>query len=94
MEGITFDQYASDVLVRGAVERRFTIIGEALSRLSDHAPEIFAEVDESVAIRGFRNRLVHAYDRIDPAIVFGIIQDDLVPLHSRVQALLERLGEL
>ena len=42
---------------------------------------------------GFRNVLIHGYDRIDDAGVWRVIKGDLPLLRTRVAALLTELGE-
>jgi uncharacterized protein with HEPN domain len=41
----------------------------------------------------FSNVLIHAYDQIDDAGVWRIVEADLAPLRIRVAALLGELGE-
>lgn len=90
-DGLSFDEFATDSQVRDAVERRFTIIGEALIRLSRDAPDLHDRIDATGPIRRFRNIVVHRYDHVDPAIVFGIILDDLPRLRTQAEALLNEL---
>jgi uncharacterized protein with HEPN domain len=67
----TFDDYESDRQFRRAVEREFEIIGEALGRLSIDHPDTAERIDELPRIVGFRNRIIHGYDTIDDATVWG-----------------------
>jgi uncharacterized protein with HEPN domain len=43
-------------------------------------------------IRGLGNRLRHAYDDIDPQIIWTIIQEDLMPLREVAEAMLKEEG--
>jgi len=45
-EGLDFDGYAADAMVRAAVERQFEIIGEALSQLAKLDPETAGRISE------------------------------------------------
>ena len=45
-EGLDFDAYAADAMVRAAVERQFEIIGEALGQLAKLDPEIAGRISE------------------------------------------------
>jgi uncharacterized protein with HEPN domain len=38
-DGVEFSAYESNVMLRAAVERMFTIIGEAMRQLGQHYPE-------------------------------------------------------
>jgi uncharacterized protein with HEPN domain len=66
------------------------IISEAAKRLGPKADELcpgFPWRD----IRGIGNRLRHAYDMLDFALIWKVYQDDLPPLKTGVAAALERL---
>lgn len=84
----TFAEYEADRQFRRAVEREFEIIGEALGRLSIDDPVTAEGIDELPRIVGFRNRIIHGYDTIDDATVWGVIEGHLPALLERVQALL------
>ncbi len=60
----SFSDYDKDLKTQSAVERHLAIIGEALNKLKklDNSLNIKNEVE----IIALRNRLVHAYDSIDP----------------------------
>lgn len=56
-----FNAYQKDLKTQSAVERQLSIIGEALNKFKKEKPAI--EIRNDKQIIGFRNRLVHAYDR-------------------------------
>ncbi len=58
--GKGFDEYASDLLVKSAVERQLEIIGEALNALSRKDPSAAANIAELPRIVAFRNLLIMA----------------------------------
>jgi uncharacterized protein with HEPN domain len=41
-------------------------------------------------IRGLGNRLRHAYDDIDPLIIWTIVKEDLIPLREVAEAMLKK----
>jgi uncharacterized protein with HEPN domain len=84
----SFSEYGSNEMLRSAVERKFQIIGEALTRIHKIRPDLLARIREHRTIVSFRNILVHGYDRIDDRIVWGIIEEDLVNLLADVEQLL------
>lgn len=45
-------------------------------------------------IAGLRDVIIHQYEGIDAELVWSIIERDLEPLGRRLQALLDRLGEM
>lgn len=84
----SFPSYEANRLLRQAVERNFEIIGEALHRLARVDTET-AQRDGPVAqIKAFRNILIHAYDSIDHAIVWDVIQNKRPTMLNDVEALL------
>lgn len=86
--GKTFADYQADDLLRSGVERQLAIVGEALNQLCRIDPAIASAIPELPRIVGFRNILVHAYASVDSRIVWGIIEVNLDPLHSSLEALL------
>lgn len=86
--GRAFADYVADRQFRRAVEREFEIIGEALTRFARVAPEQAAKVGELPRIVGFRNRIIHGYDAIDHAAVWGVIAGHLPRLLAEIETLL------
>jgi len=80
-------------MLRRAVEREFTIIGEALNRLSRAEPSIARDIHEISRIVAFRNIVIHGYDTIDDPTVWGIIQRRLPEFRDAVLELLREEGE-
>lgn len=82
----SFADYMNDSLVRDGVERRFTLIGEALMRAT--------KIDQGLAITkcsqfvAFRHKLMHGYDKINHEVVWSVIHDDLPLLLTEVRLLL------
>jgi uncharacterized protein with HEPN domain len=91
--GRCFADYQQDRQFRRAVEREFEIIGEALGRLSQTEPTVAARIGELHRIVSFRNRIIHGYDAIDDAAVWGVAESDLPRLVAEVEALLDEPGE-
>jgi uncharacterized protein with HEPN domain len=87
-EGKAFRDYETDRQFRRAVEREFEIIGEALNRLSDADATIAVKISELPRIVGFRNRIIHGYDTVDDATVWGVVQSHLPKLMQQVDLLL------
>lgn len=84
----SFDDYKADSLLRSAVERKFEIMGEALTRIRRDDPDILARIRESRDLISFRNILIHGYDAIDYRIVWSVIEDDLDNLIEEVENLI------
>ena len=64
------------------------IVGEALNRLPPETKDANPQIPWD-AIRGMRNRLVHAYWRVDLDIVKRAVAEDLPELVSKLDRLIE-----
>lgn len=78
----TFSQYENDLKTQSAVERHLGIIGEAVNKYDLLNPD--DSLINARKIVGFRNRLIHAYDDIDPSMIWAIIKQYLQPLKEEV----------
>lgn len=87
--GRSFEDYSADRFFRRAVEREFEIIGEALNRLERLDSSTAARITELRRIIDFRNRIIHGYDTVDDAVVWGIVQSHLPRLVQEVSGLLD-----
>ena len=78
-------------MVQDAVIRNIEIIGEAANNITKCDPEFAREHDEIpwAVIYAMRNRVSHAYHKVDVEIVWKTIQDDLPSLHRQIVALLQ-----
>jgi uncharacterized protein with HEPN domain len=83
LAGKSFESLAADRFLSLGVERLLEIICEASRRIptSIKASETGIEWHKMV---DFGNRLRHTYHRVDAAIVWNIIKDDLPPLKAFV----------
>lgn len=86
----TFAEYEADRQFRRAVEREFEIIGEALNQPSHEDSATAAQIGQLPRIVGFRNRIIHGYDTVDDATVWGVIESHLPVLLVEVEALLQK----
>jgi len=82
-----FEDYATDALLRSAVERQFEIVGEALNRLKYTDSETLAGISDYQRIIAFRNVLAHGYDVISDEIVWEIVQHRLPILNQEIDRL-------
>lgn len=80
-----FDRFVINPLAIRASERLLEIIGEAVNQMRKIDPKV--KLSNTVEIVGLRNKIVHAYDSIDPALLWGIIIEDIPILKSEIQQL-------
>jgi uncharacterized protein with HEPN domain len=88
--GKNMDAYLQDELLRSAVERKFGIIGEALSQLLRTFPDYRDKITFVGDIVAFRNQIVHGYATVRDDMVWEIVQVYLPNLHREVTQLLEK----
>jgi uncharacterized protein with HEPN domain len=88
---VTFEEYKNNYEKRSAVERQFMLVGEAMNRLFQDAPDIARRVTDYRSIIAFRNVLIHAYDQVNDEAVWEAIEESLPTLLAEVTALLEEL---
>ena len=73
-------------MLRRAVEREFEIIGEAISNILKIDPDF--PIENARRIVDLRNLVIHGYDKVDSAIIWGIIKD-LPELKIEIEKLLD-----
>ncbi len=78
--------YAENELLHSAVERKFEIIGEAVSQLAKHFPDTASQLPNYRQIIGFRNILIHGYADIDHARVWDVIHKDVPSLKKAIES--------
>lgn len=80
-----FKNFQSDIILQRAVERDLEIIGEAIKNLMLLEPNL--TISSVKNIIGLRNIISHAYDSIEPEMIWGIIQKDILILESEINQL-------
>lgn len=80
-------QWDDDEILRNAVLRQLSVVGEAASCLSDDIRARLADIPWR-EIRGFRNIAVHAYFSLDWDVVHEVATVNLPDMAPKVLALL------
>ena len=75
------------------MERKFGIVGEALSQLLRHFPHYRGKITLIGDVIAFRNQIVHGYATVRDDMVWEIVQVYLPRLHQEVASLLEEPEE-
>ena len=88
--GKTVEVYKADSLLRSAVERQLTIVGEAVTKLLQLDCAMERSISSARKIVGFRNQLIHNYGSIDSDVVWTVIVQDLATLRRECVVLMER----
>jgi uncharacterized protein with HEPN domain len=66
--GLTLEMYLVDLKTKHAVERNFSIIGEAVARIDKSFKDKYSSINWR-EVKDFRNIIVHDYFGIDDTIV-------------------------
>jgi uncharacterized protein with HEPN domain len=87
VENKTFDDFQTNKMLKHAVYRNLTIIGEAANLLTKEYRDAHSFI-EWVKIIGMRHVLVHGYYEADDNIVWRTITADLPLLRKSIEPLL------
>jgi uncharacterized protein with HEPN domain len=77
-----FNTFRSEILYQRAIERDLEIIGEAIRKMIEIDPNI--QISSAKNIIGLRNIISHAYDSVEPELLWGIIQNNIPVLYKEV----------
>ncbi len=81
-----FEEYRRNLMLRRAIERNVSIIGEAVNRVVKEYPDV--PISNARAIIATRNRVIHAYDAVTDDIMWKIVINDLPRLRKEVVSLM------
>ncbi|MCC2028102.1 HepT-like ribonuclease domain-containing protein [Microbacterium sp. NPDC077644] len=87
-DGVTKEQFFTDLLLRSAVERQLEILGESLVRLRRDDFGAAGRIPELHKIIGMRNVIAHEYGDIDYETVWVAVTRYIGPLISDLDRLL------
>jgi uncharacterized protein with HEPN domain len=76
-----FNSFKSDIILQRAIERDLEIIGEAIRKIIEIDPTITSAKN----IIGLRNIIIHAYDSVEPEMIWGIIQNNIPVLADEIK---------
>lgn len=82
-----FREYLKNKILRRAIERELEIIGEAINRALKEDASL--QIENARRIVDTRNWVIHGYDKVDDAIIWGIIVNHLPTLQQEVQGYLQ-----
>lgn len=81
-----FEEYASDIKTKRAIERDLEIIGEAANRILKK--DKYFKLENIEKIIGTRNRIIHGYDKVSDDMIWSIVINHLPKLKDEVTGLL------
>lgn len=80
-----FNDFQRNFISIRAVERDLMIIGEAINKIVQISPAI--HISGAPHIIGLRNLIVHAYDSIEPSVLWRILVKDIPTLKKEIEEL-------
>ena len=86
----TFEDYEQNRILRSAVERELSIIGEATNRLRHHDEHLASQITNHQRIISLRNIIAHRYDDVRNDLIWATIKNNLPTLLIEVTDLLEQ----
>jgi uncharacterized protein with HEPN domain len=87
-ENKTEFEFINDSMLQDAVTRRFEIIGEASSKISETIKTENPEVQWRL-MKGMRNKLIHEYFGVSPITIYSTIQLDLPILKEQLEKIIK-----
>jgi uncharacterized protein with HEPN domain len=87
IQGVEFDRFLENSMMRFACIKQIEIIGEAANNLSEETRNQLNTIQWRQII-GMRHILVHEYFGIDDQLVWQIIKTDIPPLNEAIRAAL------
>ncbi|HDJ89889.1 MAG TPA: DUF86 domain-containing protein [Thermoprotei archaeon] len=92
MEGVSKEDFFSNVEKQYAVLRGLEIIGEATKNLSDKLKTKYPQVPWKETA-GMRDKLIHQYFGVDLELVWETIRTDLPELKNQIVRILREMEE-
>ena len=80
-----FKNLSNDIILQRALERDVEIIGEAVRKITEIDPSV--KITSAKNIIGLRNIIAHAYDSVEPEILWGIIHKNIPQLAIEIREL-------
>jgi uncharacterized protein with HEPN domain len=65
VQNSSLSDFKQNRMLRRAVERELSIVGEAVSQATHHFPKLEESIGPARQIVGFRNRIVHEYAEVE-----------------------------
>lgn len=87
-EGINFEQFKANELLKRAAARSIEIIGEAVKSLSSDLRKKHGDIDWK-KIAGMRDKVIHLYFGVNWDIVWDVITKRLPELRPQIERMLQ-----
>jgi len=89
-EGIKFEQFIKNEILKRACSRSLEIIGEAVKNLPADFKKRYKEI-EWKKIAGLRDKMIHGYFGVNWDIVWDVIKNQIPKLKEQVENILDKV---
>ncbi len=86
-----FDLFKNDIMRKCVVERKTEIMGEAINRIRKTNPLV--DIPNARAIVDTRNRIIHAYDNVQPEFLWSLVIRHIPELKKDIERILATYTE-
>lgn len=87
-----YDLFERDIMRKCVVERKVEIMGEAINRIRKVDPEV--AIPNARAIIDTRNRIIHAYDNVQPEFLWSLVIRHIPELKKDIEHIISEYEEL
>lgn len=87
-----YDLFEKDIMRRCVVERKVEIMGEAINRIRKIDSTV--EIPNARAIIDTRNRIIHAYDNVQPDFLWSLVIRHIPELKKDIERVIIEYEEL
>lgn len=84
-----YDLFEKDMMRKCVVERKTEIMGEAINRIKKTNAAI--EIHNARAIIDTRNRIIHAYDNVQPEFLWSLVMRHIPALKKDIERIIKDL---
>ncbi|MDE6271225.1 MAG: DUF86 domain-containing protein [Muribaculaceae bacterium] len=81
-----YDMFEKDMMRQCVVERKVEIMGEAINRIKKIDSTLF--IPNARAIIDTRNRIIHAYDNVQPDFLWSLVTRHIPELKKDIEKIL------
>lgn len=81
-----YDLFEKDIMRRCVVERKVEIMGEAINRIRKTDPSV--TIPNARAIIDTRNRIIHAYDNVQPEFLWSLVIRHIPELKTDIERII------
>lgn len=86
-----YDLFEKDIMRKCVVERKTEIMGEAINRIRKADPSV--EIPNARAIIDTRNRIIQAYDNVQPEFLWSLIVRHIPELKKDIERIIAEYEE-